>query len=329
MRVFYDIDLPDDEGGGGGGSNAPAAKPPASAGPLVGKVSPKPVMTPPKIIPATVGTTPATPGKIPLPNYDDPKSRAQYAQNFYNQHPKIGHGVGDTPLRINEVPDTDVDKLTPKQMAVGASKNLGLDPALLYTSAMNEGMSGLWKDKNGQIPYSGDDKYPISGYNSFGLDTFSDAFPGLVKKGYLPADFQKNFNKRVIPPQDGDNKVSVNSADFKDANSAMQAKAAMIKMNYDDIDSYAKQRKIALSPKARDFFALVDYNGGTGTGHNMLYDYYNNGYLEGDKFMDSRPTTGKGLKADSYKQVYQNISQRLTMRDALVEQTLFDKFKGN
>ena len=316
MRVFYDMDLPDDEGGGGGGSKAPAAKPTGGAGPLV---TTKPTPAAPNN-----PNAPVIPAKIPLPNYDDPKSRLQYAQNFYKQYPKIGHGNGDTALRINEVPNTDFDQETPKQMSIEAAKGLGIDPALLYTSAMNEGMSGLWNDKNGTIVVSGDKKFPVSGYNSFGLDTFSDAYPGLVKKGYLPPDFQKNFNKRVIPALPGDNKVAVNSADFVDAKSALQAKAAMIKMNYDDIDSYAKQRKIDLSPKARDFFALVNYNGGTGTGHQMLNDYYNNGYLEGDKFLDSRPTTGKGLKADSYKTVYSNISQRIAMRDALKEQKQFD-----
>jgi hypothetical protein len=208
-------------------------------------------------------------------------------------------------------------------MATDAASKLGIDPALLYTSAMNEGMSGLWGDKDGNIVTSGNDKFPVSGYNSFGLDNFSDAYPALVKKGYLPADFQNNFSKRVIPPQEGDNKTAVNSADFKDTKSALMAKAAMMKMEYDDIDSYAKQRKITLSPKARDFFALVDYNGGEGTGHSMLNDYYNNGYLEGDKFLQNRPTTGKGLKADSYKTVYNNILQRISMRDALKEQQLF------
>jgi len=261
---------------------------------------------------------------IPLPNYADPKSRGQFTQNYYNQYPKIGHGNGDTPLRVNEIPETDFDTETPKQMATEAGKKLGIDPALLYSSAMYEGMSGLWKDKDGNIDLSGDPKFPVSGYQNFGLDTFSDAFPGLVKKGYLSPDFQQNFNKRVIPALEGDNKTAVNSADFKDAKSAMMAKAAMIKDNYDDIDSYAKQRKITLSPKARDFFALVDYNGGSGTGHQMLNDYYNNGYLEGDKFLNARPTSGKGLKADSYKTVYNNIQQRVEMARGLHEQKLFD-----
>jgi hypothetical protein len=310
MRLFYDIDDPMTVGGG------PTVGTPTTGGPV--KPTPN--------LPAAGNTPPSSPSMptiIPKPNYNDPKSRGQYAEKFYNQYPKIGHGYGDTPLRVNEIPETDWDKETPKQMVTAAVDKLGIDPALLYTSAMHEGMSGLWGDKDNNIVTSGNDKFQVSGYNSFGLDTFSDAFPGLVKKGYLPADFQNNFIKRVIPPQEGDNKTAVNSADFKDTKSALMAKAAMMKMEYDDIDSYAKQRKITLSPKARDFFALVDYNGGEGTGHQMLNDYYNNGQLEGDKFLQARPTIGKGLKADSYQKVYQNVAQRLEMTRALKEQGLF------
>jgi hypothetical protein len=273
--------------------------------------------------PTKTTTAPALPTLIPKPNYADPVSRLQYAKSFYKQYPGIGHGNGDTPLRINEVPNTDFDKQTPKQMSTEIGSKLGIDPALLYSSAMNEGMSGLWNDKEGNIVGTSDKKFPVSGYNSFGLDNFSDAYPALVKKGYLPPDFQNNFVKHVIPPQEGDNKTTVNSADFVDAKSALTAKAAMMKMEYDDIDSYTKQRKITLSPKARDFFALADYNGGEGTGHQMINDYNKNGLLEGDKFLESRPTSGTGLKAGSYKKVYQNVSQRLAMRDALKEQQLF------
>lgn len=311
MTIFYDIDLPDDEGGGGGGSNVPAAKPATGGRPLVTtKPSPGAPNNP---------NAPVVPARIPLPNYDDPKSRLQYAQNWTKKYGPLMQGRGDTPLRVNETPDGASD--TSKNLSTKYFGKLGIDPALGYASAMEEGMSGLYPDKNNQVDAADDPKFPVDGYASFGLDTFADKFPGLVKKGYLPAEFANNFKKDV---RTNELKQQVNSANFKDVDSAIQAKAAIMKGTYDDIDGYAKQRGITLSPKARDFFALADYNGGEGVGHQMLNDYYNNGHLEGDKFLQTRPTTGKGLSDKSYKGIYENVIRRIKMAQALKDEKLFD-----
>lgn len=319
MKIFYDIDLPDATGGDGGGPTKP---PP-----------PKPVVTgTPVTKPTTTTPTPAptTPPLIQRPDYNDPKSRLTFAQNWTKQYGPLMQGRGDTPLRVNETPDTGSD--TSKNMAVKYFGKMGIDPALGYASSMEEGMSGMYADKNNKVDFSGDEKFPVGGYHSFGLDTFGGKFPDLVKKGYLPADFAQNFSKTS---ELNEKKEKIASANFKDVDSALQAKAAMLKSTYDDIDSYAKQRKITLSPKARDFFALADYNGGEGTGHQMLNDYYNSGNLEGDKFLQARPTSGSGLKATSYgptfdaagKQkdegIYDHIMRRIKMADALKEQKLF------
>jgi hypothetical protein len=359
MMKFYDIDLPDDEAGGGGGSNAPAAKPTTGPGPLVGNVAAKLATPPAKTIPATVGTTPpvsainapdptgvnplpitapkiapAGPNIIPLPNYKDPQSRANYLQNWQKQYGAL-EGRGDHVLRMNEVPAHATH--TAKDMAVSAAKPLGMDPALFYASAMEEGLSGLYKNSKGELNtgfQSRPEGYTVDGNFNFGLDNFADFAGTLKKKGYLPSNFQyakqETLNEKHQP---------VNSAFFKNTEDAMTAKAAMLKNTYDDMDSYAKQRGIALSPKARDFFSLAEFNGGNG--HQMLNDYYNAGQLEGDKFLNGRPTSGGSLKASSYGPLrdakgnitdegeYAHIARRMKMRDNLVEQTIFDKFKGN
>jgi hypothetical protein len=308
MSVFYDIDLPDL---GGGGGDKPTPADPIATNPLV-----KPLIpggNPP--------LTPIIPTKIPLPNYADPASRLKYAQNYYNQYPQVGHGYGDTPLRVNEKPEYGED--TPKNMVTPIARKLGLNPALVYAGAMDEGMSGFWKDKDGNIStseiMSGD--YPVSGYANFGLDTFADKYPTLVKKGYLTPDFAQQFQKS---PHTNELNEKVNSADFKTVGGALQAHAAMLKYHYDDVDSYAKARGIKLSPQARDFFTQAEYNGGEGTGHSMLNDYYNNGLLEGDKFMKDRPTSGRGLKENSYKGVYDTARRRVVMARGLTEQKLLD-----
>lgn len=285
--------------------------------------------TPPAVVPAVSGpiggasvipgaTTVTPPAKIPLPDFNNPASRLKYAQAITKSTPLM-QGRGDTFLRYNETPDGASD--TAKNLAIKSGKKLGLDPALLYASSMEEGMSGLFPDKNNQVDTAEDPKYPVDGYASFGLDTFSDKFKGLVAKGYLTPDFANNFSKSV---RTNEKKETVNSANFKDVDSAIQAKAAVMKDTYDDIDSYAKKRGIALSPRARDFFTLADYNGGEGTGHQMLNDYYNNGHLVGDKFLDARPVTGTGLKSTSYKGIYENVMRRIKARDILKNQGAFE-----
>jgi hypothetical protein len=264
------------------------------------------------------------PKKIPLPNYKDPVSRLDYAKQFTKKYGPLMSGRGDTPLRINEYPGTGTDAFTSKQLAERVGSASGLDPALLYASAMEEGMSGLYPSKDNTVNFSGNKEFPISGYINFGLDTFSDAFLNLVKKGYLPEDFNKNFVKKVHPPKEGDNKVAVNSADFKSLESALQAKAAMIRNTQDELGSFLDENKIALSDKARQFFNLVAYNAGIGNAQKMLKDYKQAGVLQDDAFLNERPKKGAGLKETSWSQPYENAIRRIKMSEALKNEGYFD-----
>lgn len=317
---------------GGGETIAPIA---GTANPIN---APAPTMARP--IPITAPTKPPiNPNLIPQPNYNDPVSRANYLKQWTGLYGNL-EGRGDTVLKVNDVPRAGSG--TAKNISTKAASQYGLDPALLYSSAMEEGLSGLFKDRGtgldtkhrkpgdfGYQDFYSDKDYPVSGKESLGLNTFADRFPDLVKGGYLPKDFSKNFRSTEGGPGELKN-------NFKNVDSAMQAKAAMLKYHYDDVDSYAAHRGIKLSSKARDFFALAEFNGGEGSGHQMLNDYHNNGLLEGDKFLEKRPTTGKGLKASSYGPIlndkgvqtdeglYAHVARRLKMRDNLKEQQLFE-----
>jgi hypothetical protein len=262
------------------------------------------------------------PERIPLPDYKNPASRLDYAKQFTSKYGPLMAKRGDTPLRINEVPGTYKDKLTSKQIAQSASANLGLDPALLYSSAMEEGMSGLYPNSEGQVDFSGDDDFPVSGYQSFGLDTFSDAFPELVKKGYLPKEFEKEFKKHVEPPRSGDNKVAVNSANFSNAEAAFKAKAAMTKNYRDEVEEFASKNKIKLSDKAKDFFTLVGFNAGPGNARKMLKEYNSMGALKDDAFLKKRPSK-------SWAVPYENVIRRIQMADALKAEGYFDPESPN
>lgn len=274
--------------------------------------------------PAPTPVKSATPSRIPLPNYQDAKSRLNYAKAFRQKYGSFMQGRGDTPLRINEVPESsDQDTLTSKEIAIRSAKGVGLDPALLYASAMEEGMSGLYSNGKGDVEWSGDEKFPIDGYVNFGLDTFSDAYPGLVKKGYLPADFKNQFKKSTRAPRAGDNKVAVNSANFTSAQAALQAKAAMIRSTQDEIDAYTKKTGINLSDRGRQFFTYLGYNAGMGNAQKMIQDYSRAGALKDDAYLKARPTSGQGLKADSWATPYENTIRRLQMADALKNEGYF------
>jgi len=252
--------------------------------------------------------------RIPLPDFKNPESRLSYAKEFINKH---GAGLlekrGDTPLRVNEIPSWG--RTTSKQMAIDSAKKLDLDPALLYSSAMEEGMSGLYADSKGMVnTWSENKDYPVSGYKNLGVDNFYDAFPGLVKKGYLPAEFKDQFIKST---HENEKHAKVNSADFKTPEAGLQAKAAMMRSSRDEVDDFSKQRNIKLSPKARDFFTLVSYNAGEGNAQKMMESYNQKGYLKNDKFLEKRPD-------ESWSGPYDNVMKRIKMAEGLKKESLLE-----
>lgn len=248
--------------------------------------------------------------KLPAPNYADPVSRLNYAKQFTQKYGPYMQGRGDTPLRVNEIPENG--QTTAKEMAIKAAKPLGLNPSLLYSSAMEEGMSGLFPDKKGEVDFSGNEKFPVNGFYNFGLDDFSDKVPALIKKGYLSSDFKDQFVPKQRVNELG---RTVNSADFKTPDSALQAKAAIVKDFQDQTESYAKKNNITLSPKAKEFFSLVAYNSGSGNMQKMMAEYQKKNLLTDDK-VDKDPT-------GHWSTISNHISRRLAMRDALVKEGLF------
>lgn len=263
--------------------------------------------------------------KIPLPDYKNPKSRLAYAEAWTRKYGPLMQGRGDTPLRINEIPYTSFDKLSAKQASTNAAKRLGLDPALFYSSAMEEGMSGTFKKGyEGEEPFNSSSypDYPISGFATFGLDNFGSQVGGLIKKGYLPPDFERRIKKNVNVNEKGE---TTQSADFRSVEDALYAKAAMMRSSQDQVEDYAKRNKIELSPKAKQFFSLINYNAGEGNAQKMLQDYYRAGALKDDSFLKTRPMSGGNLKATSWKGPYENVIRRVKMADALRNEGYYDE----
>lgn len=291
--------------------NAKVGLAPTSA-PAVGVTAAPPTKAP--SLPITGPAAPAIKSNvIPRPDYNNPASRTAFLQNWQKQYGSL-EGRGDTVLKTNEIPRAGSDTI--KNISTKAASKYGLDPALLYSSAMEEGASGLFKNKDGTDTKGrkpDNPNYMDMGYNkdfpvkfeSFGLNTFVERFPELVKAGYLKKDFDKNFTWEGM----------------KSPEVAMQAKAAMMKGAYDDVDKYASKSGISLSPKAKDFFALAEYNAGEGGFHKLLKEYQSKGLLEDDKFLKENPH--KGEKIPDSQDIYGHVIRRLKMRDNLKEQKLF------
>lgn len=251
--------------------------------------------------------TPA-PDRIPMFDPNDPKSRINYVQLAAKKY-GLPHGYGDVFTRFNEVPDTQTDTLTSRQIAQKHAAASGLPAPLLYSSAMVEGMSGLYPyGKNNDVDWSGNEKFPVHGFKNFGLDTFSDAYPGLVKKGYLPSDFNKQF---IPAPNTNEKGQKVNSAYFTTADAALQAKAAMIRDAQDNVVAYAAKNKIPLTDKAKQFLTLAYYNGGPGAFMGMVKEAQAAGGLANDAYFNTKPSKSM------YGQVWNNVNQRFQLANAL------------
>lgn len=212
---------------------------------------------------------------------------------------------------------------TIKDTVVSASKYAGIDPALLYTSAMEEGVQvalskpdnvseaySMWSEKNSKDAAA----YPVDGFYAYGLDTFGEVYTSLQKKGYLPKDFDKKF--KVFEAVNEKNQ-KMKTAAFADDESALVAKAAMIRQAQDSLDNYAKSKKIQLTPKQKEFFTLAGYNSGLGNMPKMVESYRQKGYLKDDKFMEP------GFKPASWGSVYTNVQRRLQNKYVLQEEGYF------
>lgn len=279
----------------------------------------------------TGGGTPTSPaaGKIPLPDYTDAQSRLKYAHAFRDKYGKQSlEGFGDIPLRINDKPWWGSD--TSKNLAIKYAKPLGINPALFYASSMIEGQSGLYSNAvkglpSNNVQYTGDKDYPVSGLWNFGLDSFQDYLPTLKKKGYLPADFDQNFKVWDKSGNPSDPNGREESVMFKTADAGIQAKAAMMRAFYDELNDYAAQKGVKLSPAQRDFFALAHFNSGE-HGFQMLDAYNKAGLLKGNSFLTQMPNIQiPGIKPELHKEIYQHIAPRLAAARGLIGEGYFDE----
>jgi len=213
------------------------------------------------------------------------------------------------------------------------AEKMGVDPSMLFSSAFQEGLNqylsnpdAVEKTMQKEGWYNKD--YPVSGYETYGLDTFGSRFDEFVQKGYLPPEFKDQFNivhatndhmkgvvdpitkKAVIDPKTGKQKMiddpqPIVTADFKTNEAALMAKAAFIKAEQESVKNYAKQKGVELSPDEINYFTLASYNSGfRPKGAQGMMDEYlttkdKQGYLK------------KGSANRGWQNIHQNVAPRL------------------
>lgn len=214
-----------------------------------------------------------------------------------------------------------------KDAVTEAAKLNNIDPSLLYSSAMEEGMSGAiddknwenaseeyvdWSKKNPQIAQ----EYPVDGYYNYGLDQFPGVAKTLEQKGYLPKGFSDQYTTFTA---ENEKYKKIKTAAFKTDADALKAKSAMMRLAKDQLGNYAKKQGIELTPAQEQFFMLANYNGGEGNMQDMLKSYKDKGYLKNPKFLKDI-----SFKPASYDQIYQNVMRRLEASKMMKNEGVFE-----
>ena len=246
----------------------------------------------------------------------------------YKSNPNLRYTWGDALEKTFPISGGKV-----KDVVKDASKQAGVDPSLLYASAMEEGMSLSLRDPNGvseaylmatgqaeapkgrKLKTFNQDDFPIDGFYNYGLDTFGAKYDKLKKKGYLPEGFDKRFT--TMDALNEKNEL-MTSAAFKSDKDALIAKAAMLKDVQDTLESKLAKSGTKLTPKQKQFFMLAGYNAGEGNMDKMIQSYKDKGYLKDDKFLDPN------FKPASYAGVWNNVQRRLTNMDILQNEGFLD-----
>lgn len=194
-----------------------------------------------------------------------------------------------------------IDNKTALEILKTVSAKTGVDMPFLAANALQEGMGNVIR--KGNMPHedfmltAGDNEaHPISGYSYYGLDTFGDMANELKSKGYIPSNM--DYEEFDIQNEKGDR---VKSANFKNNEDALTAKAGFIKNVRDKVRDYAKTKNLKLEDKTEKYLTMSGYNGGMGTAMHMMNELSTGKYNQKD-FIE------QGLT--SKKQVHNNVSPR-------------------
>jgi hypothetical protein len=202
------------------------------------------------------------------------------------------------------------------EVARSAALKTGVNPALLFSSAYQEGMNKAIADPDEvSVAYTNAEKagldtktYPVDGFYSYGLDTFGGRYEQLKK--YLPEGFDKRFKTYDAKNEKNE---SIKTAAFITNEDALIAKGAMLRSVADRVSQEAKKKGLMLDQDQIDYFTLVGYNSGEGNISKMM-----------EKFAQSKDKKAWLEKGDvNWQRVHKNVSPRL--KRIKFAQSLFDE----
>ncbi len=163
-----------------------------------------------------------------------------------------------------------IDDKTALEVLKRVSMNTGIDMPFLAANAFEEGMGDVIRkgdmSKDDFILNSGgNETHPISGYRYYGLDTFGNRANEMKKKKYISDNFDyETFGIRNEKEED------VTSANFRNNEDALTAKAAYLKLIKDDVQDYSSKKNIKLEPLTEKYLIMSGYNGGMGNARIMM-----------------------------------------------------------
>lgn len=218
-------------------------------------------------------------------------------------------------------------KTTVKDSIYTVARQSGVDPAILYTSAMEEGMKlalngrDTFERREGYNQFrksnpKGAQEFPIDGGYFYGLNTFGDKYGKLIKPSSLP----RGFKYAPYPQKDSQGNTLYTSAAFRTHDDAIAAKAAMMKQVEDAMTARLQKNGLNLTPEARKFFDMVGYNMGEDKTIEMIQSYQQKGYLKDDRFLDPN------FQPASWKEPYTNVQRRYQNYRILNDQGYFKDY---
>lgn len=170
------------------------------------------------------------------------------------------------------------------------AKEQNFIPSYLYTIAIGEGLGWTYVDLDTNFSNISLDPtkeqlllktdITIDGFNSLGVDDFSDDFPRVKK--YLPKDYNRGdeYNTAKIKRNEW-GKKEVNSATFKNLKSALQGYSAILAHRRDLFKKHAKELAYGKFTEDQQAFWTYCYFQGEGRAksyliNNKSFDYTKN-----------------------------------------------------
>lgn len=229
----------------------------------------------------------------------------------------------DTQYFVDYLDKIDVTTGRPiRDLVQEASAKHGVDPNLIYNTAISEGLDKYDYFAQGQQldDYEKNELRPyiqkqggVDVSNILGLDTIGNVKNRLVRKGYIdPKEYKSKADEFTYTNEKGE---KVKSAQYKDLGYALDNMTAFLKDSNDMLEEYIQENDIEVSDLGKKFFQNVAYNAGIGNAQKMLESYKKKGYLKDDNYIYERPN-------DSWKQIHKNSLKRVSAMVGLDEQGL-------